>query len=160
MEMQKVEIEVPEFDGYEFVGYREPEIDEWVLVDGKLSCCNCVGVSARLIYRKIVKYREPTQSDVGKMVEVRDDKLHVWKLRELLGVVNSQSPFICRYDLKNHYSWRYARIIDDGSPTKQPRELWINFYADGCTYTHKSVDGARKARGNTAGETVHFREVL
>ena len=61
------------------------------------------------------KYREPTQADVGKMAEVRDNISDLWVKRKLLAVIDDDSishRFICRILEGNplHTCWRYARI--------------------------------------------------
>jgi hypothetical protein len=61
------------------------------------------------------QYREPTQADVGKMTEVRDDSRDQWVERKLLAVIDDDSMshrFICRISEGNplHLCWRYAQI--------------------------------------------------
>jgi hypothetical protein len=61
------------------------------------------------------QYREPTQADVGKMTEVRDDSRDQWVERKLLAVIDDDSishRFICRIleGKPLHLCWRYARI--------------------------------------------------
>ena len=68
----------------------------------------------------VPQYREPTLTDVGKMVEVRDDSRDQWAKRELLAVIDDDSishRFICRILKSNplHSCWRYAQIrIEEG----------------------------------------------
>jgi hypothetical protein len=61
------------------------------------------------------QYRDPTQADVGKMAEVRDNISDLWVKRKLLAVIDDDSishRFICRILEGNplHTCWRYARI--------------------------------------------------
>jgi hypothetical protein len=64
------------------------------------------------------KYREPTQADVGKMVEVRDREKEPWQARELLAVIGDETivrRFICR-DLPGgvrSFAWEFARIKNE-----------------------------------------------
>jgi hypothetical protein len=61
------------------------------------------------------QYREPTQADVGKMVEVRDREKEPWQARELLALIGDETivrRFVCR-DLPggvNCFHWKFARI--------------------------------------------------
>jgi hypothetical protein len=61
------------------------------------------------------KYREPTQADVGRMVEVRDSQDHRWENFELLAVIRDESifeRFVCRdrEDALDSINWKFARI--------------------------------------------------
>jgi hypothetical protein len=61
------------------------------------------------------KYREPTQADVGRMVEVRDSQDHRWENFELLAVIRDESifeRFVCRdrEDALDSINWTFARI--------------------------------------------------
>ncbi len=61
------------------------------------------------------QYRDPTQADVGKMVEVRDREKEPWQARELLALIGDETivrRFVCR-DLPggvNCHHWTFARI--------------------------------------------------
>ena len=64
------------------------------------------------------QYREPTQADVGKMVEVRDSQDHRWENFELLAVIrdgNIRDRFVCRdpEDAVESINWRFARIKNE-----------------------------------------------
>jgi hypothetical protein len=147
----KVTIEVPEFLGFEFVGYKAPEQGECWLTKGEL--VESVGqTNKQLTYRKIVKYREPTQSDVGKMVEVRDSHGGTWCTSKLLLVIESEYRFVAL----NGKFWRHARIIDDGTPVKVPREIWVNMYPHGVG----ACGANREYAAELCAPSVHFREVL
>ncbi len=61
------------------------------------------------------QYREPTQDDVGKMVEVRDRSKEGWEPRELLAVIGDETivrRFVCRDAAGGFYcfTWTFARI--------------------------------------------------
>jgi hypothetical protein len=61
------------------------------------------------------QYRDPTQNDVGKMVDVRDCEEKDWQTRELLAVIADEtidSRFVCRDVASKVYcfTWKYARI--------------------------------------------------
>jgi hypothetical protein len=169
----KVTIDVQEFEGYEFVGFKVPANGEWKLWHGALivSAGSC---EEAMVYRKIVKYREPTQADVGKMVEVRDSEHEPWREFELLLVTPSYLfPYVTANIMKNgHFPWRYARIVDDGTPVKAawtgagngktPREVWVNRYVSGNWGTAWDSQKLADKNGTTSDRTenVHFREVL
>jgi hypothetical protein len=61
------------------------------------------------------QYRDPTQADVGKMVEVRDRVKEGWEPRELLAVIGDEKirrRFVCRdfIDGVGSFTWTFARI--------------------------------------------------
>lgn len=61
------------------------------------------------------QYREPTQEDVGKMVEVRESETNTWKVRELLAVIDDkeiEGRFTCRDAVyrKRACCWDFAQI--------------------------------------------------
>jgi hypothetical protein len=61
------------------------------------------------------QYREPTQADVGKMVEVRGREKEPWQYRELLAVIGDEKirrRFVCRdfIDGVSSFAWEFARI--------------------------------------------------
>ena len=61
------------------------------------------------------QYRDPTQADVGKMVEVSDCQEMGFATRELLAVISDQNlyqRFVCRDRCNGRHAltWKYARI--------------------------------------------------
>ena len=68
----------------------------------------------------VEQYREPTQADVGRMVEVRDRIKEGWEPRELLAVIGDETivrRFVCR-DLPNgvnchHLEFAQIKITPD-----------------------------------------------
>lgn len=63
------------------------------------------------------QYRQPTQADVGKVVEVRDREKEPWQARELLAVIGDEKirrRFVCRDFIDGVFSgsfmWEFARI--------------------------------------------------
>jgi hypothetical protein len=166
----RVTINVPEFEGYEFVGHVIPADGQYFLSDGLL--WESSGATwPFLTYRKLIKYREPTQADVGKMVEVRDYDNESWMKHKLLAMFESHiSPYVAEVTCKSHASWRQARIVDDGTPKaawtgagnvgKVPREVWVNLYPGGSIGSAIADKERAIAWCGDRGETVHFREVM
>jgi hypothetical protein len=68
------------------------------------------------------QYREPTQADVGKLVEVRDSDDQPWGKLELLAVLPADIKyrFLSRYNEGRFHSWKYARIKDNGTAGTTP----------------------------------------
>jgi hypothetical protein len=62
-----------------------------------------------------VQYREPTQADVGRMVEVRDVEEESWESRELLAVLPQHIKYRIAVDSGEGLAmlWRFARIKKD-----------------------------------------------
>jgi hypothetical protein len=61
------------------------------------------------------QYRDPTQADVGEMVEVSDCQEMGFETRELLAVISDQNlyqRFVCRDRCNGRHAltWKYARI--------------------------------------------------
>ena len=63
------------------------------------------------------KYRQPTEADIGKRIEVTDDwsisKGIVWHKRTLLRIVCASYPFMT----DTGAVWKYARIEVKDDPT-------------------------------------------
>lgn len=77
-------------------------------------------------------YREPTQADVGKMVEVRDAEHETWKKKVLLAI------------LPPHYECRY--IVDN---TRYDTEGCFDYFV----YARIAVDGAQTDDKSSASES-------
>lgn len=71
------------------------------------------------------QYREPTQADVGKMVEVRYNDVSDWSERMLIAILPSHYPrrFLCQSDVhwQSYCDWLEARIAVDEPQAKSPR---------------------------------------
>jgi hypothetical protein len=64
------------------------------------------------------QYRDPTQADVGRMIEVRDRVEEGWEPRELLAVIGDEKirrRFVCRdfIDGVGSFTWKYAQIKNE-----------------------------------------------
>ena len=58
-----------------------------------------------------VEYREPTNDDIGKKVEVRDHEKHSWIELQLVAILPPGGPQFCVEDKSaNRAIWKYARI--------------------------------------------------
>ena len=139
MPKQKIELEVDVPEGQEVWNVATVSSQSWA--------------DCRITFKPVVKYRDVTADDVGREVEVSDDK-QKWVKRTLIAALppDLYCPFVTRQKSGTvAMGYRFARIVDDGAKPK--REWWIvnNFHAYECEQTGSD--------GKPVKNQVHVREV-
>lgn len=123
MKTQKVEIEVPFFEGFECIGYRIPargeyykHFDEDVIfkADNNLKC-----YSKRFIYRKLpqIKWVDTKDYDFskhkwGEMIEAafKDKDNKIWHNGFLAGIIKTDKEIVCIIDCGTFYTSCKIRV--------------------------------------------------
>lgn len=96
------------------------------------------------------RYRDVTSRDIGRYVEFSDHGCpgQEWNKGPLLAI---HAPDVRRRYVSRFYPWKYARIIDDGKPAKQAREVTL--------YDNK-LENLGLVPLDLSSKPIKFREVI